>query len=313
MSVPPPAPMAEDGLVRPVDFSARYGEGVDRALVLGGGGIVFVAWQLAYLRTLEEHGVRVGDVDRIVGTSAGSVVATLVAAGRLRRAHFEIETLAHVPRLVALMAPAGELRPSQGRALSRFWTAEDAAPETVREIGHLSLAAVTPDAATLPRSLRLVLARRTWPSDALWITATDAYSGERCVITRAAGVPVHDAAAASSSVPGLFAPQPVLDRRCMDGGVCGSGTHPDLVAGARRAVVLAVADRGSVGIATQAPGSGTAALDALRASGTEVVYRTTRLPDDVMLMDPDEIPTALRIGAEQGAEDAADIGAVFAA
>ena len=50
------------------------------------------------------------------------------------------------------------------------------------------------------------------------------------------------AVAASSAVPGLFTPQPILDRRCMDGGVSGTGTHLDLVAGARRAVVLHLTD-----------------------------------------------------------------------
>lgn len=312
----PPLPVVpdpvDDGLARPRDFAARYGAGVTRGLVLGGGGIVFVAWQLAYLRALEERGVRVGDADRIVGTSAGSVVATLVASGKLRRAHFQVETLAKLPQLIAAMAPAQDLRRSQLVALHRFWTATDDDPDTVRDIGRAALAAVTPDVGTLPRSLSLILARRRWPSPALHITAVDAYSGERCVITEAAGVPVHRAAAASSSVPGVFAPQPILDRRCMDGGAAGSGTHPDLVAGADRALVLALADNGAVGLATSAPGAFAAGIDALIASGTRVEVRTSRLPRDTMLMDPRQVPAALALGAEQGAEDADAIGAFLA-
>jgi NTE family protein len=304
--VPPPI---DDGLARPRDFDARYGAGVRRALVLGGGGIVFVAWQLAYLRALQERGVPVGDADRIVGTSAGSVVATIVASGRLRRAHFQVETLAKLPQLVAAMAPAQDLRRSQLVALEKFWAADNDRPETIREIGRAALAAVTPDVGTLPRSLQVVLARRRWPGPALQVTAVDAYSGERCVITEAAGVPVHRAVAASSSVPGVFAPQPILDRRCMDGGAAGSGTHPDLVAGAERAVVLALTDHGDLGIATSAPGSFAQGIDALRATGTRVTVHTSRLPADTMLMDPREIPAALALGAQQGAEDADAIGA----
>ena len=38
-----------DGLARPVDYAARYGAGADRVLVLGGGGIFFIAWQVGYL------------------------------------------------------------------------------------------------------------------------------------------------------------------------------------------------------------------------------------------------------------------------
>lgn len=312
MPIPDPGPPVDDGLARPRDVDARYGAGVRRALVLGGGGIVFVAWQLGYLHALEERGVRVGDADRIVGTSAGSVVATVVASGRLRRAHFQVELLGKLPQLVSVMAPAQELRRSQLLALSLFWSADNDRPETVREIGRAALAAVTPDVNTLPRSLQLVLARRRWPSPALHITTVDAYTGERCVVTEAAGVPVHRAAAASSSVPGVFAPQPVLDRRCMDGGVAGSGTHPDLVTGAERALVLALADNGDLGIATSAPHSFARDIDALRASGTAVEFRTSRLPADTMLMDPRSVPAALALGAEQGAEDAAAIGAFLA-
>ena len=39
------------------------------------------------------------------------------------------------------------------------------------------------------------------------------------------------AAAASSSVPVIFSPQPLHDRRAMDGGVSGTGIHADLAAG----------------------------------------------------------------------------------
>lgn len=312
----PPVPEVpdpvDDGLARPRDFAARYGAGVRRALVLGGGGIVFVAWQLAYLRALEERGVRVGDADRIVGTSAGSVVATVVASGRVRRAHFQVETLAKLPQLISVMAPAQGLRRSQLVALHAFWTAGDDRPETVQAIGRAALAAVTPDVGTLPRSLQVLLARRRWPGPALWVTAVDAFTGERCVITESAGVPVHRAVAASSSVPGVFAPQPILDRRCMDGGAAGSGTHPDLVAGADRALVLALADHGDVGVATSAPGSFAEGIAALEAAGTAVAVRTSRLPSDTLLMDPRAVPTALALGAEQGAEDADTIGAFLA-
>jgi NTE family protein len=78
----------------------------------------------------------------------------------------------------------------------------------------------------LPRSLELVLGQRHWSSDALCITTTDAYSGERIVLTHDAGVLVHHAAAASSTVPGLFAPQPIGGRKCIHGGVSGSAMHP---------------------------------------------------------------------------------------
>ena len=43
-----------------------------KALVLSGGGITGIAWELGILRGLEECGVDVTDANLIVGTSAGS-------------------------------------------------------------------------------------------------------------------------------------------------------------------------------------------------------------------------------------------------
>jgi len=303
-----------DGLAKPVSFDARYGAGVERSLVLGGGGIVFVAWLLGYLRGLVEHGVPLESADRVVGTSAGSVVATVVTAGHLARAHREIEALAKAPGVVAALAPAGDLHPSQQHALELFWTADNARPETVKAIGHAALAAQTPGVETLPRSLELVLGQRHWSSDALWITATDAYTGERIVVTHEAGVPVHHAAAASSTVPGLFAPQPIGDRKCVDGGVSGSAMHPDLAAGSTRALVIAVRDPGELGVATNAPGGFARSVDELRGTGTEVEVRTSLLAaGDINLMDPHQVAPALALGAEQSGEDAAALVAFFGA
>ena len=59
---------------------------------------MFVAWLLGYLRGLVDDGVPVEVADRVVGTSAGSVAATVVTAGHLVRAHREIEALAKAPR-----------------------------------------------------------------------------------------------------------------------------------------------------------------------------------------------------------------------
>ncbi len=111
-----------------------------------------------------------------------------------------------------------------------------------RTIGHAALAAVTPAPEVTRRNIALVLGTGAWPSQALHITCVDAYTGERCVVTREAGATVARAVAASSAVPGIFAPQPIADRRCMDGGVSGTGLHLDLVAGAGRVLVLALVD-----------------------------------------------------------------------
>src|SRR3954462_4930418 len=55
--------------------------GGSRALVLGGGGVTGVAWEIGLLHGLAEHGVDLTGADLFVGTSAGSVVAAQVTTG----------------------------------------------------------------------------------------------------------------------------------------------------------------------------------------------------------------------------------------
>ena len=107
---------AADDLVRPRDFDARYGDGLGLGVSLGGGGLWFVAWQVAYLSALSERGVDLAGADRVVGTSAGSIVASMLDGDRLARFHREVSMLAKVPKLLGALAPAGELHPSQERA-----------------------------------------------------------------------------------------------------------------------------------------------------------------------------------------------------
>jgi NTE family protein len=139
-----------DDLAVPVSFAARYGAGHRRSLVLGGGGIVFVAWLSRYLGELARRGVAVQEADRIVGTSAGSILATVVAAGHLDRLQRLVGPLSRRSAVISRLAPAGDLNPSQQRALDLFETATDAAPATIRAIGAAALAAATPPRSLLP-------------------------------------------------------------------------------------------------------------------------------------------------------------------
>jgi NTE family protein len=295
----------DDGLAKPISFEARHGAGYRRSLVLGGGGVVFVAWLTGYLTELARRGVRVDAADRIVGTSAGALLAGAVAAGRLERVARLLRLLAGRPALIGRLAPATGLHASQERARDLFERARDAEPATIRAIGAAALAAATPSPGLLPASALLVLATRRWPDDRLVVSAVDAYTGERLALGRGCGVPLLRAVAASASVPGLFAPQRLLDRRCMDGGVSGTGIHADLVAGAGRALVFSIADALPEPRLTIATDSVSREIAALRASGTVVAVRHSRLSPAIDLMDPAEVPDALALGTLQAGEDAA--------
>jgi NTE family protein len=301
-------------LALPRTFGAEYGQGVDRGLCLGGGGLFFVAWQVSYLQTLVSGGVRLASAGRVVGTSAGSMVASALTAGRLNRLHTEISLLARVPTLVSALAPASELTPSQQRALDLFLKATDGEPATVQEIGFAALAASTPSAAVMRRNISLVLGRTPWTSDTLRITCVDTYTGERCVVSRDSHVSIPRAVAASSAVPGIFPPQPIGDRRCMDGGVIGTGTHLDLLAGADRVLILALTDGSdlSEGMMTISPGGGARELSDLEASGTKVLLRTPSEVDMLELMAPAAVPRALAMGARQASADVGELADFWA-
>lgn len=304
-SAPPIPPSSSDGLVVPIDFSARYGGGLRFGVSLGGGGVWFVAWQTAYVRELTRLGVDLAGAQRVVGTSAGSLVGSLLEAGHLSRFEREMAVMARVPAVVSTLAPASKLEPSQQRALDLFVACDDASAESIRAIGHAALVARTPSPSRLTRNVGLILLRRRWPAPSLHLTAVDAHTGERVVVGQGSGVPIARAVAASSAVPGIFPTQPIGDRRCMDGGVSGSGTHLDLLAGAERVVVLSLVD-GSVtdaGAMTQAPGSFARELDALRGSGSDLFLRSPESVDLTRLMDPRSVPEAIAMGRRQAAAD----------
>jgi len=175
-----------------------------------------------------------------------------------------------------------------------------------------ALAALRPDLPqavleAIGRGLEAKPARRTITAaelEALLVSAVDAYTGERLVLTRASGVPLLRAVAASASVPGLFTPQPLLDRRGMDGGVSGTGIHADLVAGSRRALLFPIAGELPEARLTAQPDGVEREVAALRDSGTAVLVCHSRLSPTIDLMDPAEVPGALALGALQAGEDA---------
>jgi NTE family protein len=286
-------------------FEARYGAGLDRGLSLGGGGLFFIAWQVAYLSGLIAEGVDLGLADQVVGTSAGSVVGTSLLAGKLGRLQKELTVLAKAPTLVAMLANSADLSLSQQRAWELFQAADNAQPETVTAIGHAALAASAPPASRMRRTLGLLLGTRAWPSPRLSITCVDTYTGERCVVTDATGVTATTAMTASTSLPGIYAPQRIGDRFCMDGGVSGSALHLDLLAGAKRALVLSlIEDSGTEAGMTFVPGSTQAEIEALAATGTQVEVRLPESVDLDEIMEPAALPKAVQMGRRQAAADA---------
>jgi NTE family protein len=212
------------------------------ALVLGGGGITGIAWEIGVLAGLAEAGTDLTGADLVVGTSAGSVVGALLASGSDLAAVYERqlapatgEQVARLNRATVAQFGWAMLR-SRGRDV-----------EFRRRIGALALAAekagLTPSEQERLDVIGERLAGTQWPQRQLVITAVNAETGEFRTLDRNSGVPLLHAVAASCAVPGVYPPVTIDGRRYVDGGMR-SAANADLAQGYDRLVVLAPIPRG---------------------------------------------------------------------
>jgi NTE family protein len=202
------------------------------ALVLGGGGITGIAWELGILHGLAERGVDLAGADVVVGTSAGSVVGAQVTAGiplaDLYAAQLEpadAELGGRLSRLAALrLVPPYALPGSGRRKLAR--------------VGRVARAAHAPGSVDREGVIRSRLPVQSWPDRDLRITAVDTTSGEFTVFTPQSDVDLVAAVAASCAVPTVWPPVEIGGCTYMDGGMR-STANVDVAKGADRVVVLA--------------------------------------------------------------------------
>lgn len=207
-----------------------------RGLVLGGGGVAGIAWELGVLL-----GIRDGapgllpslvDSDVIIGTSAGAAVGAQITSGvdladlyaaQLRAESAEIEVDVDAEALAA--SYEGAVRGAKSALVAR------------RRLGELALAADAVPEEVRRAAIEARLPSLNWPDRTLLLTAIDAASGELTVFTRDGDVPLVDAVAASCAVPGVWPPSTIGARRFIDGGMR-SVTNVDLAAGCDCIVVV---------------------------------------------------------------------------
>ena len=212
------------------------------ALVLGGGGITGIAWEVGLLAGLAEAGADLTGADLVVGTSAGSVVGAQLACGAELEAMYARQLEPATGEKVARMTRA--MLAQYGWALLRS-RGRDA--EFRRRVGTLALAAekagLTPSEQERLDVIGGRLVSTEWPERKLVVTACDAETGEFRTFDRDAGVPLIQAVAASCAVPGVYPPVTIDGRRYVDGGLR-SAANADLAQGYDRLVVLAPIPRG---------------------------------------------------------------------
>jgi NTE family protein len=207
---------------------------VKNAIVLGGGGVTGIAWELGILVGLARAGINLRDTDLVIGTSAGSVVGAILASG------VDLESI-----LAEQNTPApreAQIPANMDQVLAVFGVLFDTSlkPNEARaKVGKMALEAEVGDEETYIRRFDNRLLATPWPtSPRLIITGVDAASGEPVKWDAASNVPLIRAVAASCAVPCIFPPVTIGDRRYIDGGVR-SANNADLAAGAASVLVVA--------------------------------------------------------------------------
>jgi NTE family protein len=288
-------------------------------LVLAGGGTLGEAWMRGLLDGAgTAAGIDFRECEYFVGTSAGSIVASFLAAGRAPDSGAEAraakdwadaaDTNGDGPRrfaglgrlgavLATPLAPIALASASPGGAAARA-VALRAAPRTKRSMPGLG---------------RLIEAEGARFDGRLRIVAVDRGNGRRVVFGSpdAPSATVGQAVLASCAIPWVFAPVQIGDREYVDGGVW-SPTNLDATPARRGTEVLCLNPTASLAPgrsafrALRALSRSAAATEtlALRARGATV---RTIGPDPraaeamgVNLMDRGRVPQVLAAGYAQG-------------
>jgi NTE family protein len=187
-----------------------------RAIVLGGGGVTGIAWELGVLSGLASNGVELR-ADAVFGTSAGAFVGVALAGGVDLEGAFAAqhqpapdESAVTVPRSLMLAWVLAYLRgygrPARigagfGRIARRRSPLND--PEQRR------------------RAVESRLQTTQWPPT-LRVTALNAQTGELRAFGPSDGHPLVDAVAASGAVPGISPPVDLENQTWIDGGMVSS-------------------------------------------------------------------------------------------
>ncbi len=233
-------------------------------LVLGGGGLVGMGYHAGALQALDEWELDVKAADLMVGTSAGSIMASYMAAADWSPTDFY--NYAHGKH------PDVQKDPTDPKEqLRRVFTplSRSAAERVRRSVGSLFAVASSRGyykrvgggdpgqnlRKAFPAGIYSTEETRkrfeedlpaAWPDDRrLYICTVDLYSGERVAFGHPAApeASLPEAVLASTSIPGVFPPVRIDGRHYVDGGVS-SATSLDLASDYGCELILCIAPLG---------------------------------------------------------------------
>jgi NTE family protein len=275
------------------------------ALVLAGGGIAGIAWEVGVLFGIEEK--EPGAVARLlapestfIGTSAGSVVASQIAGGVSLCTLFDQQLEQHSPEVGAKF-DVEEFQETLARLLDGVTSAE----EGRRRVGRFALDATTASPGDRRSIIRARLTVRAWPDRRLLVTAVNAATGELRVFDRDSGVDLVDAVSASCAVPGIWPTVEIEGMQYTDGGVR-SIANSDLAAGSDPVLILAPLSEASAAVAI--PAHELAVLEPARVQ-LVVADQESLTAFGSNPLDPATASGSARAGREQGRRIAARVAA----
>jgi NTE family protein len=271
------------------------------ALVLSGGGLLSVGWELGVLRGLQDGGVAIGRFDLVIGTSAGAVSGAIAISG----APLEpVAPVAERDRQLAVMVQ--QVNPDvMGPVFAALMSGGEPDQARRAQLGAIARQTQIPEDLAV-EIMRQYLPDIPWPQP-LVITAVDVEDGAFVAWGADAGVPLVRAAAASSAIPGIFPPITIAGRRYMDGAIR-SPTSADLAAATDVVVIVAAPSRSE-----QSDRQIAAETAEVRAAGGVIVEIRPDAGSGAAFgpnsMDGSRQPLVFAAGLRQGLAAASDVAA----
>ena len=190
-----------------------------RALVLAGGGLAGIAWEIGILRGVEDESAETArtllDSDVLLGTSAGSAVAAQLGSGLGLDELYDRQISGHSKEI----DPNVDIEDITELFLNALSDPDATTAQKLQRIGSVASSTATVSEAVRRDVIAQRLPSHDWPDRDLRITAIDIGTGELLAFDRNSGVELVDAVAASCAVPGAWPPVTIGERRYMDGGV----------------------------------------------------------------------------------------------
>ena len=279
---------------------------MNTVLVLGGGGVVGVAWETGLLAGLCEAGLRPADLTLVVGTSAGSIVGAKLRGGTLDERPGRAGGPTADDGAESLIDPSRIDRLAVAKIFGAWGGMQGPTPSVAAEIGELARVQQRDREPSWVESIGRTLRLEAWPEPPLLVCAVDTESGERRVFDRDCGVSIDRVVAASSAVPGIF-PSVAIDGRIYMDGQVHSSTNADLLLDrepARALIAMPTNELNAQALGVHARRCVELEHKQLEAAGWQISLRTPSA-DDVAkmgrsLMDPRGVPAAYASGHATG-------------